>query len=162
MHGPQPKTHPPAFTLAEIIIVILVISIIAAAATDTFSSAASHVQLNAAADKLAADLALARDHARLNRQTVDVYFDCETLLYQCPSVLNLTRSRNISVNLARSPYDLSRLKVRELSEDESEEKYTLQFDAMGHASAPVAITLVRSASIVRLLLYKDGRIERAD
>ena len=147
-----------AFTLAELVIVIAVISLLAAAATVTFSKAAAHAQLNAAADQLTADLRLAREHARQNRQLITFQFDTDARTYQAASVPNLHHTGNVAVNLARAPYCIARLTMLEDGEADD----AVKFDATGRIPTDTTITLARGSSAITLYVYEDGKIERDD
>jgi prepilin-type N-terminal cleavage/methylation domain-containing protein len=62
--GPGRACAPTAFSLVELVVVIAIIGVVAAIATPRFASAAGRARAVAAADRLAAELAVTRDLSR--------------------------------------------------------------------------------------------------
>jgi prepilin-type N-terminal cleavage/methylation domain-containing protein len=124
-----------AFSLAELVLVMAVVAIIAAIAQPRFANATGRYRLSAAAQRVGADLQLARSQARITSKTQTVTFDSTAGAYQMTGVNTLdNRSTNYSVTLSTDPYYATLGSITFPSN-------AVTFDIFGGASASGSVTV---------------------
>src|SRR5438034_11623152 len=95
-----------AFSLIELVLVIVIATILAAVAMPRYASALTHWRVDAAAHRVAADLALARNVARTASSTQIISFS--TTSYQLVGYASIDGpASSYTVNLAAEPYGAS-------------------------------------------------------
>lgn len=94
------------FTLLELVLVAAIVGVIAMIAAPRYSSSLWNYRADAAAQRLAADLRLARDTARLTSRSTTISFTAAFIgQYSIINVAPLdTASGTYAVNLSRDPY----------------------------------------------------------
>jgi len=96
-----------AFTLLELVLVVSIIGILAAVAIPRFSSSLARQRVQAAANRVVADLTLAQRHARLTSTQQTVTFDKPASRYQLVGLSDPDHpSAEYRVHLAREPYQV--------------------------------------------------------
>jgi prepilin-type N-terminal cleavage/methylation domain-containing protein len=95
-----------AFTLLELVAVLLVLAIVGAMAAPRFAEASGRQRVDAAARRIAADLALARRQARTAGAAQSVTFTPALNDYELAALQSLENSKDpYIVELDRAPYD---------------------------------------------------------
>ena len=145
-------TH--GFSMVEIVIVLSIIAIMAGAATLSFSGSIDYAKLQQASAQVSADLKLVRDQAKRDQQSYSMIFDRTNLCYYAPGVTNLDGPEDISVDLSKTPYQLSSIECID-----SEEK-TVTFDVRGRCVSAGYIELHRGSKKVVIEINEDGNIEQ--
>lgn len=94
-----------AFSLGELLIVVAVTAILAAIAVPRFGSSIAIHRADAAAQRIVADLELARSRARMTSATVQILFNAAGNSYELVGLMDLDHSsENYVVSLAEEPY----------------------------------------------------------
>jgi prepilin-type N-terminal cleavage/methylation domain-containing protein len=94
-----------AFSLLELLLVLAITVIIAAMAAPRYATSANRYHLDAAARRVAADLALAQAQARASSKGLTVTFYTSSSTYQVPGVVPLDRRPGTyTVDLKADPY----------------------------------------------------------
>lgn len=138
-----------AFTLAELLVVLTILALLAAMAVPRYTLAAGRHRLDAAAQRLAADLELARERATMTSAAVDVVFDPATDSYKIAALADPAHpERRYVVRLAAEPYQC------ELLTAAAGPDLTLTFNGFGHPETAAVIEL-RAGSATRKVLV-DG------
>jgi prepilin-type N-terminal cleavage/methylation domain-containing protein len=102
---PPIRTPRPAFSLVELMICIAIMGVLAALAIPRYANATSNYRADAAARRIAADLALARSQARLISKPLTVAFNKSSNSYQINGMTDLFhRSTTYSVQISADPY----------------------------------------------------------
>lgn len=109
----QHSTRSTGFSLVELVVVMLILGVIAAIAAPRFGHASTTFRLEAAINKIEADLKYAAHMARAQSRTVEVTFDPDTDSYTITGVESpLNGEANYTVNLAEPPYEVQIADVR--------------------------------------------------
>lgn len=96
-----------AFTLIEVTIVLLIIAIMTAVAAPRFGESLNSHRVDAAAERIAFDLKLARHHAKMSSASRPVAFNTTTSTYTMTGIPDLDHpSQDYFVDLTRSPYNV--------------------------------------------------------
>jgi prepilin-type N-terminal cleavage/methylation domain-containing protein len=94
-----------AFHLIELVIVLAILATLAAVAVPRYAAAAANYRVDAAARRVAADVAYAQSTARTTGATQTIVFDATRNQYQVSTVANLDRAAAAYVvDLAAEPY----------------------------------------------------------
>lgn len=110
--GRQRGTSRRALTLMDTIITVMIIGILVAVAAPRVARTLQWMRVQSAADRVAADLRLARQHARTQSTLVTVSFSSASRQYKISGVMDRDRpSQPYVVRLDKSPYDLTFLAV---------------------------------------------------
>lgn len=97
---PNGNRRAQAFSLLELVMVLLIMAVLAGIAAPRFASAAANNRARAAADRIAADLELAREQARATSASCSVAFSTTTESYTIKSANDA-----VAVDISRSPYE---------------------------------------------------------
>lgn len=105
----SPSTGRSAFTMTEMVIVVMVMGIVAATAAPVFWNSLVYHRVEAAAQRLKADLELVRHTARLTSAAQTIEFTNST--YTLPAAVKHLDDPNASyaVDLSASPYEITTL-----------------------------------------------------
>lgn len=121
-----------AFSLTEVVAVVMITAIIAAIAVPRFSGALARQRLEAAANRIAADLTVARRHAVLTNTPQTVTFNVDDDNYVHAGMKNLkTGSSDYTVDLAAEPYGVRLVYADLTSASESAGDTAVVFDIYG-------------------------------
>lgn len=112
-----------AFTLVELIITLGILGTLAAIAIPRYHSAVVRHRVELAAQRIAADLDLARRTAIARGETVAVQFLPQTSSYT-------SADADFTVDLRQSPYGISAMLVK----DEPDGTHEISFDAIGQVT----------------------------
>jgi len=94
-----------AFTLVELVIVVLIVGILAAAAGPRFANSLMYYRAEAAAQRIRADLELARKHAMTSSTSQQVVFSTVSNGYTLSDMTHLDHpSLQYEVKLSEAPY----------------------------------------------------------
>ncbi len=129
------------FSLVELITVLAVSGVMASIAIPRLASSWAHRRADAAARRIAADLALASTTARAKSQTVRLQFDTASGLVSFENVPALDGAGTYETRLADEPY---RVRIDQLDLDGDA---VLVFDGYGDADSDALIVV--SAGIAR-------------
>lgn len=93
------------FSLIELIVVMAVIGVVAAMVVPRWGGSLARSRVNAAANRIAADIRLARAHARASSAETTVEFDSGKGFYIIPAIPDpRTKSGVMTVDLSADPY----------------------------------------------------------
>ena len=108
----HPATSRRAFTMVELVIVVLIVGILAAVAVPRFADSLIYYRAEAAAQRIKADLKLARQHAITSSSTQPVVFSTASSAYTLSGVPHLDHpSMDYEVRLSEPPYHASLVTV---------------------------------------------------
>jgi len=133
------RHHHYGYTLIEVIVVLAILAILWGIAAPRYAAAMSRYRAEAAARRIAADLAMARQQAIQTSSSVTVTFSQLTNSYTIPGITSLDRtSNNYTVNLSNDPYQVTLTNVPFLLG-------TVTFNAYGSADQSGTITVQSAA-----------------
>lgn len=138
------------FTLVELMIVMVIVAIVAAIAIPRYSQASARQQLSSAADRVAADLELARTRARAASQTVTVAFSTSSDRYQFNSV----GGEAVIIELDESPYNV------EITRATFGTDNIASFNGFGVPQDSGFVTLVSESGAITVNLLANGEVQR--
>ncbi len=125
---PRRRGRGAAFALIEVVIVIIIMAIFGAMAMPRYAGAIGHYRVDAAAKRIAADIALARGQAMTSSVSQGVAFNASAETYTLANMPSLdNRSANYIVNLAAEPYKVNLVSALFGSGNQA----TLTFDVYG-------------------------------
>ena len=102
--GPPPAA---AFSLLELVLVVAILAVVAAVAAPRYGRAAARYRAELAAQRIAADLDLARRSARAAGVSRSVVFSVATQSYSLPGQGGMERkSATYTISLASRPYEV--------------------------------------------------------
>ncbi|MCG3125206.1 MAG: hypothetical protein CHACPFDD_00021 [Phycisphaerae bacterium] len=137
----QHWTKRAGFTLFELIVVVVVVAIISALALPQFGGASDRQRTAGAAQRVAADIALAARHARVTGTTVSVVFSGGGS-YKIPGLPHLDRSAaEYAVSLSAEPHVVT-FKTVDFGGDT-----TLKFDGYGSPDSGGLLVLAAGNSV---------------
>ncbi len=124
------------FTLVELVIVVLIMGILASVVAPKYAHTLQRYRAETAANRVKADLGLAREHAISSSTNQSIVFASSTISYALPGLAHFDhRSQTYSVELAEAPYNATALST-DLGGDA-----TLQFDHYGQPDGGGTITV---------------------
>lgn len=138
------------FTLVELILVLVIMGVLAAIAVPRFSQATARQQLEAAADRVVADLNRASTRARAASQTTTVLFNLSSDQYGISAV----GGQALTVDLSSPPYEVDITSAKFGSY-----RYA-QFNAFGVPVESGTVVLKRGGSSVTVTLGSNGEAKR--
>lgn len=130
--------------------VIVIISVLGALAIPRFSQAAERQRLEASADRVMADFALAQDRARAASQSVTILFEPDLGTY----TFNAVGGDANTVNLGQSPYGV-KITTAEFGADSE-----AQFNAFGVPVDTGKVALTSNTGSVTIFLLESGEATR--
>jgi prepilin-type N-terminal cleavage/methylation domain-containing protein len=149
----NPRGDHRAFSLLEVVVVLAILALLASMAAARFAAASTHYRLDAAARRVAADLALARSWARTTSRSQPVAFDPVAGRYQLPNVRPLdTASGSYLVDLKKA-YGVTSVSVDFAGQT------TVRFDAYGYPDRGGTVTL--RADVVEKKVVLDATSGKA-
>ena len=93
------------FSLVELVLVLCIITIVSAIAIPRWTGALQHYQLSMAAQRVTADIALAKSHANSSSASVSITFNVVTGTYTISGMNDPDHPANAyTVNLTEAPY----------------------------------------------------------
>lgn len=101
----RPNRPAGGFTLVELVVVVAVVAVAAAIAVPRYTSSLSRYRADMAARRIAADLGMARNRAKVQGATQTVVFTPTTETYTLPGVAGLDNpSATYTVVISSDPY----------------------------------------------------------
>ncbi|MBX2852740.1 MAG: prepilin-type N-terminal cleavage/methylation domain-containing protein [Phycisphaeraceae bacterium] len=138
------------FTLVELVLVMLIIGVVSAIAVPRFAQASARQRLDAAANRLIADTALARSRANAASESVTMSFDTNDDIYKVSAVAGDA----FAVELGASPYDVS------ITSADFNGNRFVQFNAFGIPQQTGTVTISSSSGSVTLAITESGEATR--
>lgn len=138
------------FTLVELVLVLVIAGVLAAIAAPRFAQATARKQLEAAADRVIADLNRASTRARAASQATTVRFRLAMDRYEADD----TGGDAYTVELGEPPYGVDITQARFGSTT------TASFNAYGVPVDTGTVTLARGANTITVTLDSNGEATR--
>lgn len=138
------------FSLVELVMVLVIIGVFAAIAVPRFAEATARKQLDAAADRVIADLNKASTRARAASQTAAVRFRVDLDRYEADG----TGGDTYTVQLDEPPYGV------EITHARFGSTTTASFNAYGVPVETGSVTLTRGSNTVTVTLGSSGEATR--
>jgi len=102
-----------AFTILELVMVLVALALLAAVAAPRYASSLANYHVDAAARRVAADLAFVQAQARATSKSQTITFNQSGLKYQVSGLSGLdNRTGGYSVDLSADPYCLTGLTAK--------------------------------------------------
>jgi Tfp pilus assembly protein FimT len=142
-----------AYTLVELVIMVLVLGIVAGTAGPRYVESLAYFRVQSAAQRLAADLRLAREYAQKDSQSQTVDFDIATDSYAMSSMPDFFRPSNVyavSLSTAQSPVDLSSANFEGVD--------AIQFDMYGRANRAGSVVVQSGSKQRTVQVDKAGNV----
>jgi prepilin-type N-terminal cleavage/methylation domain-containing protein len=93
------------FTLLELLVVVTVVAIVGKIALPRYANAVANARLNAALNRITADINMARSQAMTTSAPITISFNSNANTYTISGIKSLdNRSANYTVNLGSDPY----------------------------------------------------------
>lgn len=129
-------THPRSFTLAELVVVLAILALLAALAVPRYAQAVGRSRLEAAANRLVADLSLARNRAAQRSRSLKVAFNVVSETYVIQGLADPAHPAAMyTVDLRQEPYR-AEIVSADCGGDE-----TIVFNGFGHPDSAAQIVL---------------------
>ncbi|MBN1844387.1 MAG: GspH/FimT family pseudopilin [Sedimentisphaerales bacterium] len=142
-----------AFSYVELCMVMTIIAVFAAVAVLSYSHGTDGPGLQAAAQRLAADLSRVRDGARRARQSYTLSFDANQCRYQAVGLSGVLGPQDLSCALTDRPYQVDSMELQLSGQTQ------IQFDAYGKADPAGQIVLRRGRQQISVKINERGDIE---
>ena len=143
-----------AYTLVELAIVIVILGILAATTVPRIADAIEAQRIRAVADKMAVDLAFARDYAKTTNVQVKIKFDSINKKYTMEGIPDDgkgTPDTVVDLNLMGMPIDNFTL---------SNGTDTLTFDRFGQAVGDCVVDVTKGSEVMKVeVLRTDSLIK---
>jgi prepilin-type N-terminal cleavage/methylation domain-containing protein len=131
----KPPIRKSAFSLIELVITLAIIGVVAAIASPRYVSSLSHYRASAAANRISADISLARSQAKVSSAGQSIVFTFSTNSYTLPGMTGLGgMGSSYTTNLASDPYNAS-------IAGNTGGTLTISFNRFGQPSAAATVTV---------------------
>ncbi len=149
-HRQQNSANQPGFTLVELVLVMVITGVLAAIAMPRFAQASANQRLEAAADRVVADLKLASTRARAASAPATMTFDRDAGKYQ----LDAVAGNAFTVELDEMPYGVTFESV------DFGGTTVAAFNAYGMPVNAGSVTLVNARRSIKIQLFTSGEVKR--
>lgn len=150
MKQPDTSRCTKGFTLVELMLVLVIVAVVGAIAVPRFAQATARQQLDAAAERVVADIDEARIRSRAASQSVTMTFDTASNSYS----LDAVGGEAINVALDQAPYGAI---IKEANFGGSAE---VIFNGYGVPLSAGYVDLSSSVGTFRVTLTENGRATR--
>ena len=144
----QPGSH--GFTLVELVVVMVIIGVVGAIAIPRFSQATARHQLDAAAQRVMADLELAADRASAARLNTTLTFNTSNDSYS----FDTFGGEAYTVELGQGPYEVDMTRAKFGTSN------VATFDGYGTPAQTGSVVLSSGDSTVTIFLEANGVARR--